>query len=559
MNEYDSDKMADVLRAAEGYEPTSDVEEADLILFNTCSVREKAQEKVFSDLGRVKHLKNKGVLIGVGGCVASQEGAAIIERAPYVDVVFGPQTLHRLPRAAARARSAQQRPQVDISFPEIEKFDHLPPARVDGATRLRLDHGRLLEVLLATASCPTRAARRSSRPFDDVLIEVAGLADQGVKEVTLLGQNVNAYRGAMGDTAEIADFALLIEYVAEIPGIERIRYTTSHPNEFTQRADRRLRQGAQAGEPPAPAGAARQRPHPDGDEARLHRAWNTRARSASCARCGPDISLSSDFIVGFPGETDDDFAQDDEADRRRRLRHQLQLRLQPAPRHAGRGAARRHAADGQAASACSSCRRRSRPTCARISASRVGTVQRILVEGPSRKDAERADGPHRVQPHRQLQRPAAPGRPDDRRDDHRGAAAFAARRCRCPPERAACRASSAQRRACEAGATTAPARRRRPSRRRWPSGRRGRRRPGRRPAPAPRGRAPSRARRRQPTPASSRRHSSLASAGGEQPSAERRREEVEQVPEARRADPMCGMTSGSGRSRRAAPNFIIAA
>ena len=198
MNEYDSDKMADVLRAAEGYEPTNDVEQADLILFNTCSVREKAQEKVFSDLGRVKHLKAKGVLIGVGGCVASQEGAAH-HRARALRRP-GVRPADAAPPAAddRAARSAQRRPQVDISFPEIEKFDHLPPARVDGATRLRLDHGRLLQVLLATAWCPTPAARRCSRPFDDVLAEVAGLAEQGVKEVTLLGQNVNAYRGAHG-------------------------------------------------------------------------------------------------------------------------------------------------------------------------------------------------------------------------------------------------------------------------------------------------------------------------------------------------------------------------
>ncbi|MES3002037.1 MAG: tRNA (N6-isopentenyl adenosine(37)-C2)-methylthiotransferase MiaB, partial [Pseudomonadota bacterium] len=233
MNEYDSDKMVDVMHAAQGYEATQDVEEADLILFNTCSVREKAQEKVFSDLGRVKHLKEKGVLIGVGGCVASQEGAAIIARAPYVDVVFGPQTLHRLPDLL-RQRAEQRRPQVDISFPEIEKFDHLPPAKVDGATAfVSIMEG--CSKYCSYCVVPYTRGEEVSRPFEDVLVEVAGLADQGVKEVTLLGQNVNAYRGKMGGTAEIADFALLIEYIAEVPGIERIRYTTSHPNEFTQR------------------------------------------------------------------------------------------------------------------------------------------------------------------------------------------------------------------------------------------------------------------------------------------------------------------------------------
>ncbi len=196
MNEYDADKMADVLHAAEGYEPTSDVEQADLILFNTCSIREKAQAKVFSDLGRVKHLKDKGVLIGVGGCVASQEGAAIIERAPYVDLVFGPQTLHRLPQMIA-ARNAQQQPQVDISFPEIEKFDHLPPARVTGATAfVSIMEG--CSKYCSYCVVPYTRGEEVSRPFDDVLAEVAGLAEQGVKEVTLLGQNVNAYRGSMG-------------------------------------------------------------------------------------------------------------------------------------------------------------------------------------------------------------------------------------------------------------------------------------------------------------------------------------------------------------------------
>ena len=235
MNEYDSDKMSDVLGAAQGYTPTDNVEEADLILFNTCSVREKAQEKVFSDLGRVKHLKKRGALIGVGGCVASQEGEAIIARAPYVDVVFGPQTLHRLPQMLDE-RARLNRSQVDISFPEIEKFDHLPPARVDGAAA----YVSIMEGCSKYCSycvVPYTRGEEVSRPFEDVLVEVAGLADQGVKEITLLGQNVNAWRakmitspGAAGDTGEVADFATLLEYVSDIPGIERIRYVTSHPN-----------------------------------------------------------------------------------------------------------------------------------------------------------------------------------------------------------------------------------------------------------------------------------------------------------------------------------------
>ncbi|MDB5779951.1 MAG: tRNA-i(6)A37 thiotransferase enzyme MiaB, partial [Polaromonas sp.] len=216
MNEYDSDKMSDVLHAAEGYENTPNIDEADLILFNTCSVREKAQEKVFSDLGRVKHLKAKGVLIGVGGCVASQEGEAIIARAPYVDVVFGPQTLHRLPALLA-SRARLGKPQVDISFPEIEKFDHLPPARVEGASAfVSIMEG--CSKYCSYCVVPYTRGEEVSRPFEDVLVEVAGLADQGVKEITLLGQNVNAYRGTMGGTAEIADFATLLAYVHDIPG-----------------------------------------------------------------------------------------------------------------------------------------------------------------------------------------------------------------------------------------------------------------------------------------------------------------------------------------------------
>jgi tRNA-2-methylthio-N6-dimethylallyladenosine synthase len=237
MNEYDSEKMADLLRAAQGMEKTNDPAEADVILFNTCSVREKAQEKVFHDLGRVRDLKslNPDLLIGVGGCVASQEGAEIVKRAPYVDVVFGPQTLHRLPELIS-ARRATGRPQVDISFPEIEKFDQLPPARTVGATAfVSIMEG--CSKYCSFCVVPYTRGEEISRPLGDVLAEIAGLAEQGVQEVTLLGQNVNAYRGVAdcGDEGEIADLALLLEYVHEIPGIERIRYTTSHPREFTAR------------------------------------------------------------------------------------------------------------------------------------------------------------------------------------------------------------------------------------------------------------------------------------------------------------------------------------
>ena len=238
MNEYDSDKMLDVLSASEQVLKTDLPEEADIILFNTCSVREKAQERVFHDLGRVRLLKkNKpDLIIGVGGCVASQEGGAIVARAPYVDVVFGPQTLHRLPQLIAEKRRTGKS-QVDISFPEIEKFDHLPPAKVDGATAfVSIMEG--CSKFCTFCIVPYTRGQEVSRPFDDVLTEVAGLAAQGVQEVTLLGQNVNAYRAVMsaGDEhGEQADLALLIEYIAEMPGIERIRYTTSHPREVSQR------------------------------------------------------------------------------------------------------------------------------------------------------------------------------------------------------------------------------------------------------------------------------------------------------------------------------------
>src|SRR5205814_566489 len=240
--EYDSARIADVLAAEEDLTLTDRPDDADDILFNTCSVREKAQERVFHDLGRVRALKtrNPDLVIGVGGCVASQEGAAIVKRAPYVDVVFGPQTLHRLPQLI-RARRDTGQPQVDITFPEIEKFDRLPPPRVDAAAAfVSIMEG--CSKYCSFCVVPYTRGDEVSRPFDDVLTEIADLADQGVREVTLLGQNVNAYRGAFGGTngaegapAKTADFATLIEHVAEIPGIERIRYTTSHPREMSPR------------------------------------------------------------------------------------------------------------------------------------------------------------------------------------------------------------------------------------------------------------------------------------------------------------------------------------
>jgi len=387
MNEYDSGKMADVLHAAQGYEPTDNVEEADLILFNTCSVREKAQEKVFSDLGRVKHLKKKGVLIGVGGCVASQEGSGIIERAPYVDFVFGPQTLHRLPQMLA-ARDLQNRSQVDISFPEIEKFDHLPPARVDGATAfVSIMEG--CSKYCSYCVVPYTRGEEVSRPFEDVLVEVAGLADQGVKEVTLLGQNVNAYRARMASDAasssgEMADFATLLEYVADIPGIERIRYTTSHPKEFTPAliaAYERIPKLVSHLHLPVQHGSDRILMAMK----RGYTAMEYKSTVRKLRAIRPDMAMSSDFIVGFPGETQDDF------DKMMRLIDEVgfdnsfSFIFSPRP---GTPAANLYDDTPHEVKL----RRLQHlqgvinDSIRRISESRLGTVQRLLIEGRSKRD-----------------------------------------------------------------------------------------------------------------------------------------------------------------------------
>jgi tRNA-2-methylthio-N6-dimethylallyladenosine synthase len=388
MNVYDSDKMADLLHAVGGYEPTTDVEQADLVLFNTCSVREKAQEKVFSDLGRVKHLKAKGVLIGVGGCVASQEGAAIIERAPYVDMVFGPQTLHRLPQMIA-ARLAQSQPQVDIAFPEVEKFDHLPPARVDGPCAfVSIMEG--CSKYCSYCVVPYTRGEEVSRPFDDVLTEVAGLADRGIREVTLLGQNVNAYRGVMGAGGEAADFALLLEYLHELPGIERIRYTTSHPNEFTDRliaAYGRLPKLVNHLHLPVQHGS-------DRILAAMKRGYTAMeyksiVRKLRAVR--PAIRLSSDFIVGFPGESEDDFSRlmdliDDVG-----FDNSFSFIFSPRP-----GTPAAALQDGTLHTVklarLQALQTRIEAQARAISTSLVGSVQRVLIEGPSRKDANELMG-----------------------------------------------------------------------------------------------------------------------------------------------------------------------
>jgi tRNA-2-methylthio-N6-dimethylallyladenosine synthase len=384
MNEYDSSKMADVLRLAHGMEPTEDPAAADVILFNTCSVREKAQEKVFDDLGRVKHHKraNPRLLIGVGGCVASQEGAAIVARAPYVDLVFGPQTLHRLPQMI-EARRETGKPQVDVSFPEIEKFDNLPPARVEGATAfVSVMEG--CSKYCTFCVVPYTRGEEVSRPFEDVLTEVAELAQQEIREVTLLGQNVNAYRGLTQD-GEAADLALLLEYAAAIPGIERLRYTTSHPREFTQRlidAHANIPQLAPQVHLPVQAGS-------DRVLAAMKRGYTVLEFKSIVLRLRaacPPVSISSDFIVGFPGETESDF----EATMRlieevgfdasfsfiysRRPGTPAAELPDDTPHEVKLARLQRLQAriDGQARA---------------LSQAMVGTRQRVLVEGPARRDA----------------------------------------------------------------------------------------------------------------------------------------------------------------------------
>jgi tRNA-2-methylthio-N6-dimethylallyladenosine synthase len=377
MNEYDSDKIAGVLRAAEGAEPTADPQQADLIVFNTCSVREKAQEKVFTDLGRVKHLKRlrPGLMIAVGGCVASQEGAGIVERAPYVDVVFGPQTLHRLPQLLERRRATGQ-PQVDISFPEIEKFDHLPPARVEGASAfVSIMEG--CSKYCSFCVVPYTRGEEVSRPFEDVVAEIASLA---VKEVTLLGQNVNAWRGTID--GQRADFAELLRYVCEM--VECVRYTTSHPREFTQRlidAHAELDKLAPHVHLPVQSGsdrvlAAMKR----GYTALEYRSIVRRLRQAR-----PGISVSSDFIVGFPGETESDFEATLRLAREVDFDASFSFIYSPRP-----GTPAADLPDETTKEEKSERLQRLQAQidaqARKISERMVGSTQRVLVEGPSKKN-----------------------------------------------------------------------------------------------------------------------------------------------------------------------------
>jgi len=389
MNEYDSDRIADVLAAAEGFEITDDPEQADVILFNTCSVREKAQEKVFHDLGRIRPLKlaRPELLIGVGGCVASQEGAAIVARAPYVDLVFGPQTLHRLPQML-RARRSSGKPQVDISFPEIEKFDGLPPARVEGITAfVSIMEG--CSKYCSFCVVPYTRGEEVSRPFDDVLTEVAGLAEQGVKEITLLGQNVNAYRGGMSE-GEVADLALLLEYLAEVPGIERLRYTTSHPRDFGERliaAHARIPQLVSHVHLPVQSGSDRVlSAMKRGYTALEYKSIIRRLRAAR-----PDAAVSSDFIVGFPGETEDDFEQTLQLVEDIGFESSFSFMYSPRP---GTPAASLPNQVPQAAKQARLASLQARLDAQALAISRrmVGTIQRILVERPARRNPEELAG-----------------------------------------------------------------------------------------------------------------------------------------------------------------------
>jgi tRNA-2-methylthio-N6-dimethylallyladenosine synthase len=384
MNEYDSEKMVDILRAAKGVELTDTPDDADIILFNTCSVREKAQEKVFSDLGRVQHLKQArpDLVIGVGGCVASQEGEAIVRRAPYVDVVFGPQTLHRLPELIDRRR-ATGHSQVDISFPLIEKFDALPPARVDGPSAfVSIMEG--CSKYCSFCVVPYTRGAEVSRPFDDVLTEIADLADQGVREVTLLGQNVNAYRGPTGESGEIADFAMLLDYVHDIPGIERIRYTTSHPKEMTARlieAHGRLPKLAPFLHLPVQAGSDRVLAAMKRGYTALE--YKSIIRRLKAAR--PDITLSSDFIIGFPGETEDDFQKTMDLVRHVGFDQSFSFVYSKRP---GTPAADLDDPVPQAEKLDRLHRLQTliNEQAAAYSQAMVGGIQRLLVEGPSKKD-----------------------------------------------------------------------------------------------------------------------------------------------------------------------------
>jgi len=389
MNEYDSAKMADVLKASHGLELTQDESEADVILVNTCSIREKAQEKVFSQLGRWKEHKQGGkpVLIGVGGCVASQEGEAIIKRAPFVDLVFGPQTLHRLPELI-EAKRATGKAQVDVSFPEIEKFDQLPEPRAEGPTAfVSIMEG--CSKYCSYCVVPYTRGTEISRPFDDVLVEVAQLAEQGVREVTLLGQNVNAYQGPTHDGGT-ADLAVLIHAIAQIESIGRIRFTTSHPLEFSDsliEAYASVPKLANFLHLPVQAGS-------DRILAAMKRGYTTlefkqKIRKLRAVR--PDICISSDFIVGFPGETEDDFEKTMKLIEDVGFDQSFSFIFSARP-----GTPAANLADDTPSEVkharLSRLQAKINDHARRINEAMVGTVQRVLVEKPSRKNPNELTG-----------------------------------------------------------------------------------------------------------------------------------------------------------------------
>ena len=396
MNEYDSDKMVDVLAGSDDVVKTENPEEADIILFNTCSVREKAQEKVFHDLGRVRHLKqlNPKLVIGVGGCVASQEGAAIVARAPYVDLVFGPQTLHRLPQMIAERRESGKA-QVDISFPEIEKFDALPAASVTGTSAfVSIMEG--CSKYCTFCVVPYTRGEEVSRPLADVVAEITGLVARGVREITLLGQNVNAYRGKFGgsmdgeDGDETADLAYLIETLAAMEGIERIRYTTSHPREMTQRLiDTYASTPKLVSHLHLPVQSGSDRILVAMKRGYTVLEFKSLVRKLKAAR--PGLSLSSDFIIGFPGETEDDFEKTMGLVEELNFDNSFSFVYSPRP-----GTPAADMADDTPAELKIQRLMRLQKTieaqALKISQAMVGTTQRVLVEGHARKDASELAG-----------------------------------------------------------------------------------------------------------------------------------------------------------------------
>jgi len=403
MNVYDSSKMVDVLSAREGTEVVGSPEEADIVLFNTCSVREKAQEKVFSDLGRVRAMKRErpSLIVGVGGCVASQEGEAILARSPVVDIVFGPQTLHRLPELIGERRRSGK-PQVDIGFPAIEKFDHLPPARVEGVTAfVSIMEG--CSKYCSFCVVPYTRGEEVSRPLEDVLTEVAELAAQGVREVTLLGQNVNAWAGAAPEEIK-ADFSVLLDMVAQIPGIARIRYTTSHPREFGPRlieAHARIPQLACHVHLPVQAGSDRVL----AAMKRGYTALEFKSIIRRLRRACPEISVSSDFIVGFPGETERDFEQTLQLVRDLEIDQSFSFVYSPRP---GTPAADLPDPVDRATKLqwLERLQRLLEEQGRSISEAMVGSVQPVLVEGASRRNPAEYSG--RTPNHRIVNFPGSP-------------------------------------------------------------------------------------------------------------------------------------------------------